>query len=123
MRTHLLFLCLLCSTFFLSVARASDKPRPSKAADYSCSYYDASKGKYYCVETTASCGIAHAYVKESGTTATPVLVVLALKSSTGCPIYEGSLVLPTGSTIVINVQTCDCGNNLTTHVFFVGRDV
>ena len=121
MRTQVISLCLLCCLFFVSVARASDKPKLSKIADYSCNYYNGANGKYYCVETSASCSIGHAYVKEAGSTASPVLVILSLHSSSGnCKVFEGSLTLSSGNIIVIDVQTCDCGNNLTTHVFFTG---
>jgi len=125
MRHHLMPVFLLCCLFFVSVARASDKPKPtpktSQGADYSCNYYCSANGKYYCVETSASCSIGHAYVKESGSTASPVLVILSLHSTSGsCKIYEGSITLSTGIIMVIDVQTCDCGNSLTTHVFFTG---
>lgn len=123
MRLNLMPIFLLCCLFFVSVARASDKPKPktSQAADYSCSYYCSANGKYYCVETSASCSIGHAYVKESGSTASPVLVILSLHSTSGsCKIYEGSITLSPGIIMVIDVQTCDCGNNLNTYVFFTG---
>jgi len=114
-----MFLGLVCCVFFLSAAPAPVKPKHTVARDYSCSYYNSSNGKYYCVETSASCSIAHAYVKESGSTASPVLVICNLHSSGGtCPVYEGSLQLADGSIIVIDVVSCGCGSSITTHVFF-----
>ena len=124
MRKHVIPLFLFCCLLFVSAAHASDKkpkPKSTKARDYGCSYYYSGTGKNYCVETSAACTVAHAYVKESGSTASPVLIVLTLKSSSnGCLTFEGSLAIAPGHLIVVNVQTCDCGNNLSTHVFFVG---
>jgi hypothetical protein len=122
MKRSLALSALLCAFLCLYHFTASPAPKVplNKGADYSCSYYDASTGKYYCVETTAACNVAHAYVKEAGSTASPTLIVLACKGTlNGCPNYEGSLQLPTGSIIVVNVTACGCGSSLTTHVFFV----
>ncbi len=109
------FLCL-CQT---GVAQSAS----AKVTDYSCNYYDALGGKYYCVETSAACNVAHAFVKESGSTASPTLIVLTYQGdSNGCQNYEGSLALPSGNIIVVHVISCGCGSSLTTHVFFA-RDL
>jgi len=125
MRKHLISLCLLCCLFAVSVARASDKPKPKPKSfnetEYSCSYYNAANGKYLCIETSAGCDIGHAYVQESGSTASPVHVILSLIHTSGsCKHFEGSLTLPTGNILVIDVDTCDCGSTITTHVIFTG---
>lgn len=125
MKKHLISLCLLCCLFVVSVAHASDKPKPKlksfNETEYSCSYYNAANGKYYCVETSAGCDIGHAYVKESGSAGSPVLVILSLKFTSGsCKYFEGSLTLSTGNIMVIDVDTCDCGSTITTHVFYTG---
>lgn len=123
MKRSLVLAALLCAFFCLyhvTSSVAAEKPSTKKPADYSCSYYDASTGKYYCVETTAACNVAHAYVKESGSTATPTLIVLSfIGNYNGCPMYEGSLPLSGGRVIVVNVVSCGCGSSLTTHVYFV----
>lgn len=112
-------LCAFFCLFYVSSSIAAEKPSTKKTADYSCSYYDQSTGKYYCVETTAACNVAHAYVKESGSTATPTLIVLSyIGNYNGCPMYEGSLLLPGSRIIVVNVISCGCGSSLTTHVYF-----
>jgi hypothetical protein len=118
MKTHLMFFALLCCVLFLSAAPAPVKPKLKAARDYSCSYFNDFNGKYYCVETSAACSIAHAYVKESTSTASPVLVVCNQTSSGTCPIFEGSMQLADGSIIVIDVVSCGCGSSITTHVFF-----
>lgn len=126
MKRSLALTALLCAFFCLfhvAGAQAAHKPLTAKPADYSCSYYDASSGKYYCVETTAACNVAHAFVKEAGSTATPTLIVLTYMGNiNGCQHYQGSLLLPTGSIIVVDVVSCSCGSSLETHVFFV-RDL
>jgi hypothetical protein len=112
-------LCLVLCLYHVSVSHSASKPI-TKAADKRCDYYDSRGNKYYCVETSAACDIAHAFVSEAGSTATPTLVVLSLFSTSGsCKTYEGSLTLPSGNIMVIDVITCDCGNSLTTHVRFV----
>ncbi|WP_298738725.1 hypothetical protein [uncultured Chitinophaga sp.] len=113
-------LCAFMCLFFVSSSFAAEKPTPEKTFDYSCSYYDASSGKYYCVETSAACNVAHAYVKESGSAASPTLIVLSYigTNASNCQMYEGSLSLPTGSIIVVNVVSCGCGSSLTTYVRF-----
>jgi len=122
MKKALVLSTLFCLVFCLchvNVSHSASKP-PAKTADKRCDYYDSRGDKYYCVETSAACNIAHAYVSEAGSTATPTLVVLSLFSTSGsCKTYEGSLTLPSGNIIVIDVITCDCGNTLTTHVRFV----
>ena len=122
MKRTLALLTFFCAFFCLlqtASAQSVNKPAANKAADYSCSYYDAANNKYYCVETTAACNVAHAFVKESTSTASPTLIVLSLISSSGgCQTFEGSLALPTGNIIVVNVVSCGCGSSLTTHVFF-----
>jgi hypothetical protein len=121
MKRSLALSALLCAFFclFIITGSAASKPLTGKPADYSCSYYDAATGKYYCVETTAVCNIAHAFVKENGTSGSPTLIVLTyLGTSNGCQNYEGSLVLPDNRIIVVNVTSCGCGSNLTTHVRF-----
>lgn len=122
MRKHIVLLSLLCCTLF-TAAHAADKHPKAKANDYSCNYYSSRTGLYYCVETSAACTVSHAYIKPANSTASPTLVVLALKSSiNGCLTFEGSLDIGNGDLIVVNVQTCDCGNHITTHVFFA-RDL
>lgn len=110
------FICLL----YVNTSIAAEKPSPKKGADYSCNYYDASSGKYYCVETSAACTVAHAYVKESGSPASPTLIVLSYIGTTNnnCQMFEGSLSLPTGNIIIVNVVSCGCGSSLTTYVRF-----
>ncbi|GAA0549835.1 hypothetical protein [Chitinophaga japonensis] len=125
MKKPFAFSVLLCALFcLLHVSNGWSAAQPAasiaKAADYSCSYYDDMTGKYYCVETSATCNIAHAFVKESGSTASPTLIVLTYQGNiNGCQYFEGSLLLPTGSTIVVGVVSCSCGSSITTHVFFV----
>lgn len=120
--TFSVLLCALFCLFYASNGRSAGKPAAAinKTADYSCSYFDDMTGKYYCVETSAACNVAHAYVKESGSTASPTLIVLTYRGDmNGCQYFEGSLQLPTGSTIVVGVVSCGCGSSITTHVFFV----
>jgi len=125
MKKPFTFSVLLCALFCLlhvSSSRAACKPAAAIAqtADYSCSYFDDMTGKYYCVETSAACDVAHAFVKESGSTGSPTLIVLTYQGNmNGCQYFEGSLQLPTGSTIVVGVVSCGCGSSITTHVFFV----
>jgi hypothetical protein len=112
-------LCAFFCMFTITYTSAAGKPVPDKPFDYSCSYYDATTGKYYCVETTAACNIAHAFVKESGTSGSPTLIVLTyIGNANGCQLYEGSLQLPNNRIIVVNVTSCGCGSNLTTYVRF-----
>src|SRR5690606_1231152 len=78
MKKPFTFSVLLCALFCLlhvSSSRAACKPAAAIAqtADYSCSYFDDMTGKYYCVETSAACDVAHAFVKESGSTGSPTL--------------------------------------------------
>jgi len=121
MKKALVLSTLFCLVFCLchvNVSHSASKP-PVKTADKRCDYYDSRGDKYYCVETSASCTIAHAYVSEQGSSASPTLVILSLFSTSGsCKTFEGSLVLPSGNTIIIDVVTCDCGITLTTHVRF-----
>ncbi|KAA2243433.1 hypothetical protein F0L74_13120 [Chitinophaga agrisoli] len=117
------FLCAFFCLYQFTSAMAASKPATGKPADYSCNYYDALGGKYYCVETSAACNVAHAFVKESGSTASPTLIVLTYQGdSNGCQNYEGSLTLPSGNIIVVHVLSCGCGSSITTHVFFA-RDL
>jgi hypothetical protein len=112
-------LCMALCLVYVQVSRSAVKPH-AKVTDTTCGWYDSFGNKYYCVETSASCTVAHAYVSEQGSTATPTLVILSLISTSGsCKTFEGSLVLPSGNTMVIDVITCDCGITLTTHVRFV----
>lgn len=119
MKKHLTYLLILCFTLFAN-AHAADKVKPVKKvkADASCNYYNDLNGKYYCVETSSTCDIAHAWYKESGSTASPQLIVLSKTSSSPCTRFEGYATLPGGGYIVVYVETCTCGNSLTTYVQF-----
>jgi hypothetical protein len=122
MKKHVLFLCLVFTAFFVSAAHAAHKPKPEmqKTADYSCNYYNDINGKYYCIETSASCTVAHAWYKESGSTASPVLIVLSKQPSSGVnDMFEGYTVLPGGSYLIVNVISNGCGSNITTYVRFM----
>jgi len=117
MKTHLMYLLVLCFTFF-ATAHATDKVKATKRADSSCSYFNDLNGKYYCVETSSTCDIAHAWYKESGSTAPAQLIVLSKTGGSTCTLFEGSATLPGGGYIVVYVQTCNCGSTLTTNVNF-----
>lgn len=114
-----MYLLILCFTMFAS-AHATDKVKPSKKAkaDVSCNYYNDLNGKYYCVETSATCDIAHAWWKESGSTGSSQLIVLTKTGSSTTTTFEGHATLPGGGYIVVYVLTSTCGSSLTTYVQF-----